>query len=106
MKRLLLPLLAALALPTDVNANWFGRYSSFTEAKMACDEWRRSIDEPYVRFKSELTGRIGNWSSRDCEYDSETRQVLGLEKKFQKDKLYTLFEYDRLPEVVKKRFKY
>jgi len=44
MKRLLLPLLAALALPSAVKANWFGRYVSFTEAKMACDEWRRSID--------------------------------------------------------------
>ena len=73
---------------------------------MACDEWRRSIDAPSVKKKSELTGRIRNWRSRDCEYDSETRQVLGLEKKFKKNKIYTLFQYDRLPEVVKKRFRY
>ena len=38
MKRLLLPLLAALALPTAVEANWFGRYGSFTEAKMDEDD--------------------------------------------------------------------
>ena len=106
MKRILLPLLAALSLPTAVEANWFGKYGSYYEAKEACDEWRRSRDEPYVKNKSELTGKIGNWNSRDCEYDSETRQVLGLEKKFQKDKIYTLFQYDRLPEVVKKRFRY
>jgi len=27
MKRLLLPLLAAIALPTAVEANWFGKYN-------------------------------------------------------------------------------
>ena len=43
MKRLLLPLLSALVLPTAVEANWsnwFGRYGSFTEAKRACDNWK------------------------------------------------------------------
>ena len=32
MKRLLLPLLAALALPNAVEANWFGKYNSKAEA--------------------------------------------------------------------------
>ena len=39
MKRLLLPLLAALALPTAAEANWFGKYGSFREANEACDDW-------------------------------------------------------------------
>ena len=32
MKRLLIPLLATLALPKAVNANWFGKYGSKMEA--------------------------------------------------------------------------
>ena len=41
MKRLLLPLLAAFALPAAVEANWFGKYGSFREAKGACRKWVR-----------------------------------------------------------------
>jgi len=40
MKRLLLPLLAALALPTAVEANWFGKYNSKAEALEACNKWK------------------------------------------------------------------
>ena len=40
MKRLLLPLLAALALPTAVEANWFGKYNSKAEAWEACNKWK------------------------------------------------------------------
>ena len=44
MKRLLLPLLAVLALPTAVNANWFlektlGKYNSIYDANEACEIW-------------------------------------------------------------------
>ena len=39
MKRLLLPLIAALALPTAVEANWFG-YGSSQEASRACTAWK------------------------------------------------------------------
>ena len=39
MKRLLLPLLASLALPNAVNANWFGKYNSRYDANEACEIW-------------------------------------------------------------------
>tara|TARA_S200000501_G_scaffold262252_1_gene246137 strand:- start:608 stop:865 length:258 start_codon:yes stop_codon:yes gene_type:complete len=39
MKRFLIPLLAALALPTAVEANWFGKYGSQYEAGEACSKW-------------------------------------------------------------------
>tara|TARA_B100001989_G_scaffold158021_1_gene113182 strand:+ start:158 stop:625 length:468 start_codon:yes stop_codon:yes gene_type:complete len=39
MKRLLLPLLASLALPTAVEANWFGKYNSRYDANEACEIW-------------------------------------------------------------------
>ena len=38
MKRLLIPLLASLALPTAVNA-WWGKYNSRYDANEACEIW-------------------------------------------------------------------
>ena len=51
MKRLL-PLLAALALPTAVNANWFGKYNSKAEAWEACNKWKndQKIYSSYNEF--------------------------------------------------------
>ena len=63
MKRLLLPLLAALALPTTVEANWFG-YGSRYEAWRACQRWQ------------------ANKKSLSCKYDKESKQVLGLKDFF------------------------
>jgi len=39
MRKLLIPLLAALALPTAVEANWFGKYNSRYDANEACEKW-------------------------------------------------------------------
>ena len=39
MKSLLLPLIATLALPTAVEANWFGKYNSRYDANEACEKW-------------------------------------------------------------------
>ena len=67
MKRLLLPLLSALALPTAVNANWFlektlGIYASKFEARDACYKWIRN-------------GGYGS-SFWDCKWEEETKQYL------------------------------
>ena len=59
MKRFLIPLLAVLALPTSVEANWFG-YGSRYEAYRACQRWQ------------------ANNKSLSCRNDKETNQVLGL----------------------------
>ena len=63
MKRALIPLLVFLALPTAVEANWFGYGSSF-EAMRACRSWS---------YKKK---------SRSCRYDEKTNQVLGLKDSF------------------------
>ncbi|ABS83178.1 Hypothetical protein PMT9312_1904 [Prochlorococcus marinus str. MIT 9312] len=70
MKRLLLPLLAALALPTTVEANWFGKYGSSREAYFACRDWQ------------------SNKKSLSCKYDKETNQVLGLKDYFKVKKRF------------------
>ncbi len=73
MKRLLLPLLAALALPTAVNANWsnwFGKYQSEREAVEACKKWQLDggVKDKSYRFK------------RSCYTEYSTRQILGLDE--------------------------
>ena len=81
MKRLLLPLLAALVFPIVVEANWFGKYPSEREAMEACTDWMikgPQRDREYQRYI---------WS---CYGESSTRQILGLD------------EYGK----VKKRYKY
>ena len=65
MKRLLLPLLAALALPTTVEANWFG-YGSRYEADIACSKWMKKNYSKYYY----------------CKNDLDTNQILGLDELF------------------------
>ena len=62
MKRFLIPLLAVLALPTTVEANWFGYGSSF-EAMTACRSWEYKNKKRFRR----------------CVRDGETNQVIGIE---------------------------
>ena len=96
MKRLLLPLLAALALPTAVEANWLllGRYGSFYEAKEACEEWVLKGGTYQVEYKNGLLPyRVGTDKVRDirtrnlreCFDDTRTNQVLGLTQKRAKE---------------------
>ena len=88
MKRLLLPLLAAIALPNAVEANWsnwFRRYGSFTEAKMACDKWAKDG----INYKRRSPWGTFPRKSRFCQYDKETRQLLGWEyQNVEENKIY------------------
>ncbi len=78
MKRLLLPLITALALPTAANAGCFlGRCSSYSEAITECNKWR--IKGPK---KSYVTHDWGNPLTvteylRSCSHEKETKQLLG-----------------------------
>ena len=73
-KRFLIPLLAALALPTTVEANWFG-YSSRFEAKQACQSW------------------ISKKKYFICRDDKETRQVLALKATKKNFRIMKRFKY-------------
>tara|TARA_B100000886_G_scaffold250791_1_gene176904 strand:+ start:213 stop:533 length:321 start_codon:yes stop_codon:yes gene_type:complete len=106
MKSFLLPLLAATALPTAVEANWFGKYGSYMEADNACSNWQKK--GATYKFKK---GRERDYTKppcddlldfscykdviienplRDCFHEEKTRQILGINE-------------DR---KIKKRFKY
>ena len=88
MKRFLIPLLAALALPTSVEANWsnwFERYDSFTEAKRACDKWANDG----INYKTRSSWGTFPRESRFCQLDKETRQFLGWEyQNVEENKIY------------------
>ena len=101
MKRLL-PLLAALALPTAVEANWFGKYNSRAEAWEACNKWQYGKKIYYSDFElpikkyskllresekandyaSRKTAKndlllVKEMSARSCSEEKETMQILG-----------------------------
>ena len=101
MKRLLIPLLAAIALPTAIEANWsnlFGRYGSFTEAKRACDKWVNNG----IKYKTRSPWGTFHRKSRFCQYDNETRQILGWEyQNVEENKIYVKGWLDK---KVTKRF--
>ncbi len=99
MKRLLIPLLAALALPTTVEANWFGKYGSRSEARSACWNWQSG------GFRFQWQNQIGKHddSSRSCYYEEETKQYLGFEKQnVKRGKVHQGYPN----KVVKRRFKF
>ena len=80
MKRLLLPVLAALALPSAVEANWFG-YGSRYEANEACEEWVVKGGTYQVEYKDYHGQKIYTRNLRECQDDSSTNKVLGLTQK-------------------------
>ena len=75
MKRFLIPLLAALALPTTVEANWFGKYGSSQEASRACTKW------------------IYKGRGRFCQIVEETNQVLGYSSLLKVKKRFKYYTY-------------
>ena len=116
MKRLLLPLLSALSLPTAVEANWLlektlGIYSSNLEAQTACRKWvseggtfyTKQPAMPSIGIKASTMKRF----IRGCKHEEETKQWLGIVRtKVKKDKTYDLPFPDKPFRRVEKRFKY
>ena len=97
MKRFLIPLLAALALPTAVEANWFGKYGSYYEAMEACKNWQNKIiyyvtekgnnhiiGDKYSNLyptEKKYVEKLAPKRVSSCSHDKETNQILGLSVK-------------------------
>ena len=105
---LLLPLLSAFALPTSVEANWFGKYNSRFDAKEACNKWKEKGDkyaESYIDgydIEHKKNGQIASiqqknaWrliNPRSCRNEESTKQYLGFELKSGEKKLKKYFKY-------------
>ena len=98
MKRLLLPLLAALALPTAVEACILGNCGSEYEAREACQKWVSKGKTEIVKYEVPFTGTDScDWNGicdsmldvefaeeerplRSCSYDYGSKKILGIEK--------------------------
>ena len=100
MKRLLLPLLAALTLPTAVEACILGNCGSEYEALQTCEKWAKKVKSETIEVYELEYGYIPTYIekerfSRICFKDNGSKKILGT-------------EYDRKlkKENVKKRFKY
>ncbi len=129
MKRLLLPLLAALALPTSVEACLFGNCGSIVEAKAACRDWQNkkgsysyeiydppkqslcsrdiwwnldyTLLNPNFKLEDVSKSTIKNVKLRACKDERRTNQVLGLERKGKSGFLYKLKKSDgTYPKVM------
>ena len=109
MRKLLIPLLASLLLPTAVYALW-GKYNSKIEAEKACNEWERNGISYTLLY---LNDKPLNTNNRWCRHEAETRQYLGYQHTIgvKRDRNYTEEEYKNLKEkgykqVIKKYFRY
>jgi len=100
MKRLLLPLLAALALPTAVEACMLGNCGSEYEAREACQKWASKGKTEIVKYEVPFSGTdscggdpydivcdsdFSEYAEearplRSCSYDYGSKKILGIEK--------------------------
>ena len=105
MRHLVIPLIAAISLPTAVQANWLGKYGSRYEALEACKSWVKKGKVYFVEYESYLGWEKMERNSRSCEIESETNQFLGFEKAGVKDSA-TYERYYKFQEKLKKYFKF
>ena len=115
MKRLLVPLLAALVLPTACSTwedgggwEYGGNYRSSWEAEQACKNW--AIDGGTYTTKDQIMG-TGIVKRRYCYQDKEKNRWVGSEvKKFKKDRTYKVDNFklssNKSNYNVKEYFKY
>ena len=80
MRKLLIPLLASLLLPTAVYA-WWGKYNSQIEAEEACNKWEANgikYTRDVYSYYSQRT-MAEETDNRWCRHENSTRQYLSYE---------------------------
>lgn len=105
MRHLVIPLIAAISIPTAVQANWLGKYGSRYEALEACKSWVKKGKVYFVEYESYLGWEKMERNSRSCEIESETNQFLGFEEVGVKES-ETYGSNDSFKEKLKKYFKF
>ena len=94
MKRFLIPLLAALALPTAVEACILGNCGSEYEAWKACNEWASKGGSTLLNnysFSDDLIDQVNTpfeSLNRSCNYDYGSKKILGIDKNGKVKKRY------------------
>ena len=105
MKFLIISILSFILLPSQVNANWLGKYGSRYEALEACKSWVKKGKVYFIEYETYLGWQKREQNSRRCKIESETNQFLGFEKAGVKDSS-TYERYYKFEEKLKKYFKF
>ena len=105
MRHLVIPLIAAISIPTAVQANWLGKYGSRYEALEACKSWIKKGKVYFIEYETYLGWQKREQNNRRCQIESETNQFLGFEKAGVKDSS-TYERYYKFEEKLKKYFKF
>ena len=105
MRYLLITLIAAISIPTAVQANWLGKYGSRYEALEACKSWIKKGKVYFIEYETYLGWQKREVNNRRCQIESETNQFLGFEEVGVKDS-ETYGSNDSFKEKVKKYFKF
>ena len=107
MRHLVFPLIAAISLPTAVQANWLGKYGSRYEALEACKSWVKKGKVYFVEYESYLGWEKMERNSRRCVLERSTNQYLGFEYNGVKESAtYRFHPSVKFNEKVKKYFKF
>ena len=105
MRYLLITLIAAISIPTAVQANWLGKYGSRYEALEACKSWIKKGKVYFIEYESYLGWQKREQNNRRCQIESETNQFLGFEEVGVKDS-ETYGSNDIFKKKIKKYFKF
>ena len=117
MRRLLIPLIASIALTNTAKANWLGKYGSRYEALEACQNWIRKGKVYFIEYETykkkpynEVLKYVpvlekSKFYSRSCKIEIETNQFLWFEKAGVKDS-ETYESDDKFQDKLKKYFKF
>ena len=117
MRYLLLTLIAAISIPTAVQANWLGKYGSQFEADEACKNWKKKGKKFFQEYKIETYNsntylfdeewKSREYNSRRCVLERSTNQYLGFEYNGVKESAtYRFHPSVKFNEKVKKYFKF
>ena len=115
MRYLFITLIAAISIPTAVQANWLGKYGSQFEAGEACKSWKKKGKKFFIEYNSgtynpntylyEEKWERSERNNRRCVLERSTSQYLGFEYNGIKES-GTYRSLDKFNEKVKKYFKF
>ena len=104
-------LFTPIVLPPHIDASWFGKYKSRTQAYEACKKWMNEKTKfskaAEYEIYNEYLRTVSKYRNRYCEIEEDTRQFLGIERKGIKDGgQYYMREVNSFEEKIKKNFRY
>ena len=110
MKNFFILIVITLLTPLQVEANIFGKYNSFYQAKEACTKWKDKGIK-YWRLKLDYQNggykKDSKYNNRSCKVEALTKQILGIEEiEVKSGASYKWEAISSFTKKVKKNFRY